>query len=160
MSIILCGSNQGCGSGFNDSFEDQDSESDSDPDPAAIFYLDFAKAFDKVQRERIIIKLEAKGITGRLKNWIREWLTGRTQVVVVQGAKSEQCEVDSGVTQGTVLGPPLFTIHIDDIDDFAFQQCFGSVMTLSGSGSSFSSECVKIKEKLNVAATFTKMKPK
>jgi transcriptional regulator of met regulon len=87
--------------------------------PADIFYLDFAKAFDKVSRERLIIKLEAKGITGRLKNWIQEWLTGRTQVVLVHGEASEEGNVDSGVTQGTVLGPPLFTIHIDDIDDFA-----------------------------------------
>jgi hypothetical protein len=57
-------------------------------------------------------------MTGRLKEWIREWLTGRTQVVTVQGEQSEESSVDSGVTQGTVLGPPLFTIHIDDIDDF------------------------------------------
>jgi hypothetical protein len=86
--------------------------------PADIFYLDFAKAFDKVPRERLLIKLEAKGITGRMKNWIREWLSGRTQTVVVHGEKSEKGNVDSGVTQGTVLGPPLFTIHIDDIYDF------------------------------------------
>jgi hypothetical protein len=86
--------------------------------PADIFYLDFAKAFDKVPRERLLIKLEAKGITGKVQNWIREWLTGRTQVVMVQGEKSEPGNVDSGITQGTVLGPPLFTIHIDDIDNF------------------------------------------
>jgi hypothetical protein len=86
--------------------------------PADVFYLDFAKAFDKVPREQLLIKLEAKGITGRLKNWIQEWLTGRTQIVTVQGEKSDPGNVDSGVTQGTVLGPPLFTIHIDDIDDF------------------------------------------
>jgi hypothetical protein len=86
--------------------------------PADIFYLDFEKAFDKVPRERLIIKLEAKGITGRMKGWIRAWLTGRTQVVIVQGEQSDESSVDSGVTQGTVLGPLLFTVHIDDIDDF------------------------------------------
>jgi hypothetical protein len=86
--------------------------------PADIFYLDFAKAFNKVPRERLISKLEAKGITGRMKGWIRAWLSGRTQVVIVQGEQSDESSVDSGVTQGTVLGPLLFTVHIDDIDDF------------------------------------------
>jgi hypothetical protein len=86
--------------------------------PADVFYLDFAKAFDKVPKERLIIKLEAKGITGRMKNWIGEWLAGRTQRVVIEGESSEESNVDSGVPQGTVLGPPLFTVHIDDIDDF------------------------------------------
>jgi hypothetical protein len=86
--------------------------------PADVFYLDFAKAFDKVPKEQLIIKLEAKGITGRMKNWIGEWLAGRTQRVVIEGESSEESSVDSGVPQGTVLGPPLFTVHIDDIDDF------------------------------------------
>jgi hypothetical protein len=88
--------------------------------PADVFYLDFAKACDKVPKERlpVIIKLEAKGITGRMKNWIGEWLAGRTQRVVIDGESSEESNVDSGVPQGTVLGPPLFTVHIDDIDDF------------------------------------------
>jgi hypothetical protein len=86
--------------------------------PADIFYLDFAKAFDKVPRERLLIKLEAKGITAILLSTFLPCLTDRSQVVAVQAEKSEPCSVDSGVTQGTVLGPPLFTIHIDDIDDF------------------------------------------
>jgi hypothetical protein len=64
------------------------------------------------------MKLEAKGVTGRLKTWIGNWLTGRTQRIVINGESSESSEVDSGVPQGTVLGPPLFMVHIDDIDDF------------------------------------------
>jgi hypothetical protein len=86
--------------------------------PAGVFYLDFAKAFDKVPRGRLVVKLEAKGITGRMKEWIGEWLAGRTQKVVIDGESSEESDVDSGVPQGTVLGSPLFTVHIDDIDDF------------------------------------------
>jgi hypothetical protein len=84
--------------------------------PADIFYLDFAKAFDKVPHERLLLKLAAKGVAGRILKWIRNWLTGRTQWVVLNGAKSESSNVDSGMPQGTILGPPLFTVHIDDID--------------------------------------------
>jgi hypothetical protein len=83
---------------------------------ADIFYLDFAKAFDKVPHERLIVKLEAKGVTGKVKRWIKEWLQNRSQCVVVGGNKSENCDVESGMPQGTILGPILFTVHIDDID--------------------------------------------
>jgi hypothetical protein len=83
---------------------------------ADIFYLDFAKAFDKVPHERLLVKLEAKGITGKVKEWIREWLRDRSQCVILGEQKSEHSSVDSGMSQGTILGPPLFTVHIDDID--------------------------------------------
>jgi hypothetical protein len=81
-----------------------------------VFYLDFAKAFDKVPHGRLLVKLESKGITGDLKAWIGEWLAGRTQKVLVDGEVSEEEDVKSGVPQGTVMGPPLFTVYIDDID--------------------------------------------
>ncbi len=81
--------------------------------------MDFAKAFDKVPRDRLMEKLKSKGRCGNLLGWLRDWLTDRTQQVICEGQLSEPTSVDSGVPQGSVLGPPLFNVFIDDIDEAA-----------------------------------------
>ena len=80
-------------------------------------YLDFSKAFDKVDHVILLRKLKAAGIGGKLGRWIHSFLTDRKQVVMVNGIASRSAPVVSGVPQGTVLGPLLFLMYIADIDD-------------------------------------------
>ena len=80
-------------------------------------YLDFAKAFDAVPHHRLLGKLQAYDIQGKLFHWFKEFLKERTQIIMVNGEESEPTSVLSGIPQGTVLGSLLFVVYINDILD-------------------------------------------
>ena len=81
----------------------------------AVMFLDLKKAFDTVDHEILLGKLNAYGISGMAGGWFRSYLSGRQQMCVINGRSSNSRFVRCGIPQGTILGPLLFLIYINDL---------------------------------------------
>ena len=84
--------------------------------------LDFSKAFDTVPHWKLLHKLEKYGINGNIQSWLEMFLTKQHMPVVVDGDVSDSVTVDSGVPQGTFLGPLLLICHINNLPDYVKSQ--------------------------------------
>ena len=84
---------------------------------ADVILLDFSKAFDKVNHSKILRKLHQYGIRGKVLSWIQTFLGNRSQWVVIDGEESDSIPVNSGIPQGSVLGPILFLAYMNDLPD-------------------------------------------
>ena len=80
-----------------------------------IIYLDFKKAFDSSVHPKVIAKIASYGVNYELLSWIQAFLTGRSQRVIIDNVLSNPIAVGSGVVQGSVLGPLIFILFINDI---------------------------------------------
>ena len=124
--------------------------------PMDVIYYDLSKAFDKVSHSKLNIKLISEGIVGPIGKWITEWLSDRVQAVVLEGKHSDWRRVSSGVPQGSVLAPLLFTVYIKSFADSLCEK-IGKFADDTKTGSKIHSvaDRFKMQEGINLAVNWS-----
>ena len=115
--------------------------------------MDFAKALDKVPHKRLLYKMKYFGISEQIINWVKSFLSNRTQTVLLENMTSSKIPFTSGVPQGTVLGPILFLIYINDLPEYIKHS---RIRLFSDDSMTYrqiksQSDCLKLQEDLEAA---------
>ena len=116
-----------------------------------VVMMDFVKSFDKVAHNRLLFKLSSYGAKGNTLGWICSFLFWRSQKVVLEAKSSTSAPVISGVPQGSVLGPALFLIYINDLPEYVTNRTvrFFADHTFLYLTIHSASDCIKLQEDLN-----------
>ena len=97
--------------------------------PTSIIYTDLRKAFDSILHDLLLLKLDGYGIRGKNLAWLRNYLHGRKQKVLINGTTSNCVDVENGVPQGGVLSGKVFSLYVNDLPDVIKSAPFHSMPT-------------------------------
>ena len=125
-------------------------------------FFDLSQAFDSVWTRGLLCKLRAFGLSGNVYNWLTSYLIGRSQCVRVRGHLSRPATVESGVPQGSIVGPLLFAIYVNDLASLPHTYLYADITAPHVSSSSLSAASVTLQTHIDKVVnwmTLWKLKP-